>query len=53
MRSKKYLSLNIETISDTLKRMEVEADSFHTLDELIEFFSRKGRPNYIWRRIKQ
>ncbi|EAS00790.2 hypothetical protein TTHERM_00305630 (macronuclear) [Tetrahymena thermophila SB210] len=53
VRSKKYIDLEIETVDDVLKRMSQECDIYHTQDEILDFFSRKGRPRYLARRIKQ
>lgn len=52
VREKSYLGLEIETIDDVLRRMELECENYHTQDEILDFFSRKGRPKYLSRRLK-
>lgn len=52
VREKKHYDLEIETIDDVLRRMELECENYHTQDEILDFFSRKGRPKYLSRRLK-
>lgn len=44
MRVKRTNVLDIETVEDTLDRMEVEADPYLDFDEVVDFFTVRGRP---------
>lgn len=52
VRDKPYKDLPVETVNETCQRMLVESDEFIDIDELIDFFTRKGRPIIIQRKYE-
>ncbi len=45
--------MQVETAEQTLQRMKLEADEYIDIDEIIDFFTRKGRPAPVARTLQQ
>jgi hypothetical protein len=46
-RKEAYKTLPIETVEETLIRMYYEAEEYCDLEEIIEFFTNRGRPRSV------
>lgn len=53
VREQPYKCLRAETVQQTCDRILQESDEYLDLDEAIEFFTRKGRPLILARKIEQ
>lgn len=47
VRKEPYKGLQIETVEETLIRMYYEADEYCDLEEVVEFFTHRGRPRSV------
>jgi hypothetical protein len=47
VRKEAYKTLPIETVEETLIRMYYEAEEYCDLEEIIEFFTHRGRPRSV------
>ncbi|CAD8119194.1 unnamed protein product [Paramecium sonneborni] len=53
VRKEKTNQLPVETVQETLNRLLQEADEYIDLDELIDFFTIRGRPLILSQKLKQ
>ncbi|CAD8197488.1 unnamed protein product [Paramecium pentaurelia] len=53
VRKEKTNQLPIETVEETVNRLQQEADEYIDLDELIDFFTVRGRPLILSQKLKQ
>lgn len=47
-----YNDINMETVEETLARIYYEGDEFLEMDEIVDFFTNKGRPYIVNERCK-
>jgi len=52
VRTEKYQDLPVETIEQTVTRMLNEAEGYLSIDEIIDFFTFKGRPELLLKNLR-
>ena len=48
-----YSDLKAEKVSEVIDRMEIEADYYIEWEDVLDFFTRRGRPKHIQEKIER